>query len=81
MVKRRQIKKYDAQIAYEITQEIPVRLSNIDIKKALEIATQKNIYAYDACFLQCAQALSCALITLDNRLKSIAKSMSIRVLE
>ncbi|MGB7413155.1 MAG: type II toxin-antitoxin system VapC family toxin, partial [Thermosynechococcaceae cyanobacterium] len=60
MVKRQKIQIADVQEIYVITQRVPVTLTQINIKEALEIATQENIYAYDAYFLQCAISLSCA---------------------
>lgn len=81
MIKRHKLSKEEALSTFEITQRIPVRLISVDIKKALEIAIQFNIYAYDAYFIQCAQSISCPLLTLDKRLKEIAKSLNILVLE
>ena len=81
MVKRRQISKDDVVTVFNITQEIPVSLSRIDLSKALMIAMQHNIYAYDAYFLQCSLSLSSPLITLDNRLKTVAAAMNIQILE
>jgi len=58
-----------------------VSLVSIDIQKALELALKYNIYAYDAFFLQCAQSLSCPLITLDKRMKQVARDLNIKLLE
>lgn len=81
MIKRHKLSKDEALSTFKITQDIPVRLISVDIKKALEIAIQFNIYAYDAYFIQCAQSISCPLLTLDKRLKVIAKSLNITILE
>ena len=81
MVKRRQLDKNDVLTVYQILQKIPVTLSKIDIAKSLSIAVQHNIYAYDAYFLQCALSSSSPLITLDGRMKMVAKEMNITVLE
>jgi len=81
MVKRRQIEAGDVQAIYSITQQIPVNLAKVSIPKALEIAIEHNIYAYDAYFLEVAQTLSSPLLTLDARLKAVAQTMGIETLE
>jgi predicted nucleic acid-binding protein len=81
MLKRKQISNRDALAAQKATDKIPVRLLAIDIQKALKLAMDFNIYAYDAYFLQCAIALSSPLITLDNRMKKVADKLNIEVLE
>lgn len=81
MTKRKQLNKNEAISTYKIASQIPVRLVSIDIQKALELALKFNIYAYDAYFLQCAQAFSCPLITLDKQMKNVAKDLNITLLE
>ncbi len=43
MIKRHQITREEALTAFTITQQIPVRLTSVDIKKALKIAIQFNM--------------------------------------
>ncbi|MBL7003151.1 MAG: type II toxin-antitoxin system VapC family toxin [Gammaproteobacteria bacterium] len=81
MTKRKQITNDEATSTYQVASKIPVRLVSVDIQKALEIALRFNIYAYDAYFLQSAKALSCPLITLDKRMKQVAKELDIQLLE
>lgn len=81
MHKRRQITNKEALFAQRATNNIPVRLVAIDIQKALRLAMEFKIYAYDAYFLQCAKSLSSPLITLDNRMKQVAAKLNIDVLE
>lgn len=81
MVKRKQLTDYEALSAFEAVRSIPVRLVSSDIRHALKLAVEHNIYAYDAYFLQCALHLSCPLITLDNRMKQVAYDLNIKVLE
>ena len=77
MIKRKQITNDEAISAFVIVGHIPVRLVTVDILKALKLALEFNIYAYDAYFLQCAKSLSCPLFTLDKRMKQVANSLSI----
>lgn len=81
MYKRMQITHNEALVIQNATTKIPVRLLEVDIQKALKIALDFNIYAYDAYFLQSAKALSTPLITLDNRMRQVAAELGIEVLE
>jgi len=81
MIKRRRITAAAALSAQETVNAIPVRLLGVDIGEALRLAIEFNLYAYDAYFLQCAKALSCPLLTLDNRMRQVAVQLGIKVLE
>lgn len=81
MLKRRRIGSNELIDIWDATQKIPVDLRSIDIRKALEIASQFNIYAYDARFLTCAISLRCPLITLDSRMNEVAKVLGIPIME
>jgi predicted nucleic acid-binding protein len=65
--------------AFNISQSIPVRLVPIKIYDALKIATKFSIYAYDAFYVQCCLETKLPLISLDNRMCEVAKSLSIKV--
>jgi len=79
--KRRQISHKEAVSAQKATNKIPVRLVSVDIQKALKLALDFKIYAYDAYFLQCAISLSGPLLTLDNKMKKVAIELGIEILE
>ncbi|PIE51800.1 VapC toxin family PIN domain ribonuclease [Candidatus Fermentibacteria bacterium] len=64
-----------------ILMDTPVELKPIEIRSAAELATQNMIYAYDACFLECSLHWRYPLLTLDQKLKAIAISGNIEVLE
>jgi len=81
MVKRKQLTHDEALSAFDAASSIPVRLVPVDIPKALKLALDYNIYAYDAYFLQCATYLSSPLITLDKRMKKVAYDLNIEVME
>tara|TARA_R110002072_G_C7767042_1_gene518831 strand:+ start:89 stop:478 length:390 start_codon:yes stop_codon:yes gene_type:complete len=81
IVKRKQLTTEQALHAIELADAIPVRLVQPDIKSALELALRFNIYAYDAYFLQAALSLNCPLLTLDKKMKEVAKQLNIVVLE
>ena len=81
MVKRKKLTKAQALDAEKITNLIPVRLLSVDVHESLKIATENNIYAYDAYFLQCAKANSLPLLTLDKRMMQVAEQLGIQLLE
>ena len=81
MVKRKQLSPEEALQVEQKTQLIPVRVVSIDVQKALELAIQFNIYAYDAYFLHCARSLRYPLFTFDRRMKQVASELNIEVLE
>ena len=81
MTRRGRISKVEALAAENAANLIPVRLVSIDIQKALELAIEYNIYAYDAYFLFCAKSLTQSLMSLDKRMKQVARALGINVLE
>lgn len=81
MTKRGSISKGEALAAEKAANLIPVRLVSIDVQRALELAIEYNIYAYDAYFLLCAKSLVQSLMSLDKRMKHIAQDLGINVLE
>ena len=81
MMKRNALEADEVVLAWDMVQHIPVDLRPIDIRAALNIATQYNLYAYDAYFLECALNLRSPLLTLDRHMKSIAKKIGIHVME
>ena len=81
MLKRRRLNPDELLSVWDATQQIPVDLRSVNIRDALKIASQFNIYAYDAYFLVCAISLRCPLITLDRRMIEVAQSLGIQVME
>ncbi len=65
--------------AFDLSQRIPVRLVSVRIRDALRIAVKHGIHAYDAFYLQCCIETKLPLISLDNRMCEVAKSLSIKV--
>ena len=81
MIKRRRIEIADAQKGLEIFRSIPIRYVEIDLGKAVTIAAELNIYAYDAYFLECAARCGAPLLTLDRPLKRAADSFGLRLVD
>ena len=81
MMKKAALMKDEVTSAWEAIQHIPVDLRRTDIKSALNIAIQFNLYAYDAYFLECADNLRSPLLTLDLSMQRIAREIGITILE
>jgi len=81
MMKRNALEANEIVLAWDMIQHIPVELRRIEIRTALNIAIQYNIYAYDAYFLECALSLRSPLLTLDRQMKRIAQRIGIQVME
>jgi len=59
---------------------IPIRLIDINLEKALKIAWEYKIYAYDAFYLEVAQRLQIPILTFDNGMIKVAKELGLNVL-
>jgi len=80
-LKRRQILNEKQIIAvYNDFKKIPLRLLDVNIENALEIACKYSIYAYDAYYLEAASRLHLPLLTLDVQMKKVAKNLNLRIL-
>jgi predicted nucleic acid-binding protein len=81
MMKKNTLIKEEVASAWEIVQQIPVDLRPTNIKSALNIAIQFNLYAYDAYYLECAKNLRSPLLTLDIGMQRVARKIGITILE
>ena len=81
LVRRRLLTTEGAEAAWQITQRMPVSLREIDIEAALRLSCARNIYAYDGLMLQCAIESSAAILTLDLKMRAMAKALHLPVLE
>jgi len=81
MMKKNTLKKDEVEFAWEIVKQIPVDLRRTNIKSALSIAIDFNLYAYDAYFLECAKNLHSPLLTLDPGMQRVAREMGVMILE
>ena len=81
MVKRHALRSEEVPGVWDIVAAIPVELADIDTRSALLLAVRCGVYAYDAYFLQCALETRCPLLTLDQPLRRIAKTLNIPLVE
>jgi predicted nucleic acid-binding protein len=81
LVKRRRLKLADVQTALAAYARIPIRLVDIELDVALELADRLGLYAYDAYLMACARRHGAPLLTLDPRLGRMASEAGVKVLE
>jgi predicted nucleic acid-binding protein len=67
--------------AYRNFTLIPIRNIKVDIGKALKIACNYKIYAYDAYYLEIASRLKIPLITFDESMKRVAFNLKVNILD
>ena len=80
MMKRKVIEKERMINAYNYFTKIPISPIEIDIQKALEIAWDYKIYAYDACYLEAAKRLGLPLLTFDDNMIRVAGELGIKTI-
>ena len=84
MFRRDRLAKAQIADCFDIYNTIPVRLVDVDIKAALQIASDFSMYAYDAYdayYLEIAKRFKFNLLSLDKKMMSVASEMGIHVLE
>ena len=79
MMKKRIIEKERILNAYSYFEKIPIKTIEIDIKKALEMAWEYKIYAYDACYLESARRLDLPLLTFDVNMTRVGTELGLKI--
>jgi predicted nucleic acid-binding protein len=80
MMKKKVIEKERMINAFNYFKKLPLKTIEINIEKALEIAWDFKIYAYDACYLEAAKRLNLPLLTFDWNLIKVGKELGINIL-
>jgi len=80
MRKRGRIEEEAILPAWQATQLIPVQLVPVEVDKALALALAHGIYAYDAYYLHCSLIQRRPLLTLDRKMRDVAKVLKLRLL-
>ena len=81
MLERQRLSAAQACSALAAARSIPVRLLDVDIADALQLATDFRFYAYDAYVLQCARSVPAPLLTLDRRMRQVAAELPIPLMD
>ncbi|GIW40358.1 MAG: twitching motility protein PilT [Candidatus Binatia bacterium] len=80
-VRRRRLSRDAALLAWKSYRKIALRLVALDIGRAIALATERGIYAYDAYMLELARSRGLPLLTLDTRLRSVARAAGVELVE
>lgn len=80
-VRRRRLSAAAAEAGWTSYEKIAIRLVEVDIGRAITLATEQSIYAYDAYMLELARSRGVPLLTLDSRLGAVARAVGIELLE
>lgn len=62
-------------------QNIEFEMVPLHLSRSIEISHKFSIYAYDAYVMECAERLKSPLVTLDCRMKEVARNLGITVIE
>ena len=81
MFKRRAIGLDEALTLLEAYAAIPIRLTDLALKQAVELSAKLNVYAYDAYVIACAVNQRAPILTLDTGLRARARELKLDVLE
>ena len=80
MMKKKIIEKERMINAFSYFKKIPIKTIETNIERALEIAWEYKIYAYDACYLESAKRLNLPLLTFDGNMIKVGKELGISLL-
>lgn len=80
-VRKHRLSGSDVVSAWASYQRVPVRLVGIDTRRALSLALEAGLYAYDGYVLEAAHNQRVALLTLDLRLARAARTLGIELME
>jgi predicted nucleic acid-binding protein len=81
MFKRKAIDLDEGLKLLESYAAIPIRLTDLALKQAVELAARLNVYAYDAYVIACAVNRRAPILTLDRGVKARARELKLNVLE
>ena len=79
MLKRDRITPADADRVLVAYHQIPIRLVAVDLARAVALAAQLGIYAYDAYVIDCARTEGAPLLSLDGGQKQAATEAGVSI--
>jgi predicted nucleic acid-binding protein len=80
-VRRRRLSAAEADAGWASYQKIAIRLVEVDIARAIALATERGVYAYDGYMLELARSRGLPLLTLDARLSAVAPLAGVDLVE
>lgn len=80
-VRRRRLTPAEAERAWVAYESVPLRLAEVDIRRAIAMGLELGLYAYDAYRLELARQRGLPLLTLDQRLGDAALASGLTLVE
>lgn len=80
-VRRRRLTAAEAQAGWAAYETVPLRLMDVDVGKAVAVAAEVGLYAYDAYMLVLARNRGVPILTLDTKLQAAARDLGLDVVE
>jgi predicted nucleic acid-binding protein len=81
MFKRKAASLREALQMLESYAAIPIRMADVSLQQAVDLAARSNVYAYDAYVMACAINQNAPILTLDGGLISRARELNLAILE
>ncbi len=81
LLKRGRLGLDEARGALESFERIAVRLVEVELLSAVELAEKHQMYAYDAYVLECARRHRTPLLSLDGPQREVARRMGLEIVE
>ena len=79
--RRKRLSARQVRDAWSYFERIPLRLLEVTVPKALGLAEQLGLYAYDAYIIEAARAQRVPLLAMDGRLRTAAAELGLEVWE
>jgi len=79
--RRKRLEAAEIRDAWASFEQIPVRSVAVAVGKALELAQQLRLYAYDAYVIEAARSHRTPIVTVDRRLRVAAMQLGLEVWE
>jgi predicted nucleic acid-binding protein len=80
-LRKKRINHSEAIEAIQNYQKMGIRLIEVELEDSMNLASNLNIYAYDAYMLCCANTLRIPILSLDYHMIENAKKIGIKTLE
>jgi len=80
-MKRGKLSVEQARLAIQSFRDIPIRQIPLRLEEALDLSGRFSMYAYDAYVLDTALAKSTPLLTLDQRMVDVAKTLNMTIID
>jgi len=81
MLKRKRITPEQVRATLIAYEKIPIRFRDVEMKMAMDIAHEHELYAYHAYIIACARESRCPLISLDKNLMNAARAAHVSIVE